>query len=424
MLRVENRFMIRELYDKGLTITEIAVLTGNDRKTIRKVLAEPLVPVTQPRRPKPRKLDPFIPHLRKRIEDGVLNARKLYGEIQKQGYQGRETQVRDFVQPYREARRAQATVRYETEPGEQAQVDWGHFGLIEHNGRQRKLYAFVMTLGWSRAMYIEFTVSADAAWWLRCHIHAFEYFGGVPKVVLHDNLKTAVLSRDGDGTVHFNERYLDFAGYYGFSPKACRPYRAQTKGKVESGVRYVRINFWPGLRYRDLADLNRQARAWLDRTANVRIHGTTGEVPFTRLALEPLLSTLGKPVYDTSLVSFRRATKDCFVSYAGNYYSVPAEYARKTLKLEETETGKLRVLNPNALNLKDEIVAEHCLVSGQKQRITVPAHYANIGQGERPAKRATALQVLPSERLDGVPAAPDVEARPLSWYDQLAEVAA
>lgn len=418
MLKVEHRFMIKTLYERGLCISEIADITGHNRRTIRKIVNGPVSPQPQKRKAKGSKLDPFVPHLKKRIDEGVLNCSKLFDEIRKQGYPGGKSLVKDFVQPYREARRAQATVRYETEPGEQAQVDWGHFGLIEHNGRQRKLYAFVMTLGWSRAMYIEFTVSANAAWWLRCHIHAFEYFGGVPKVVLHDNLKTAVLSRDSDGTIHWNERYLDFAGYYGFTPKACRPYRAQTKGKVESGVRYVRINFWPGLRFVDLTDLNCQGWDWLDLTANVRIHGTTGEVPFARLPQEQLQSLLGKPIYDTSLVSYRRVAKDCFVSYAGNYYSVPSEYVHQTLKLKETEAGQLLVLNP-----QDELITEHRLVTGQRQRIAVPAHYANIGKGERPVKRATAIQVVPAQSLTGL-AAPDVETRPLSWYDHMAEVAA
>jgi transposase len=419
MLKVEHRFMIKTLYQRGLCISEIAEITGHNRRTIRKIVNGPVSPPPQKRKLRQSKLDPFVPHLKKRIDDGVLNCSKLLDEIQKQGYQGGKSLVKDFVQPYREARQAQATVRYETEPGEQAQVDWGHFGFIEHNGRQCRLYVFVMTLGWSRAMYIEFTTSADATWWLRCHIHAFEYFGGVPKEVLHDNLKTAVVSRDADGTVHFNERYLDFAGYYGFTPKACRPYRAQTKGKVESGVRYVRSNFWPGLRFVDLADLNRQARDWLDGTANVRVHGTTGEVPFARLPQEPLQSTFGKPVYDTCLVSLRRATKDCYVSYAGNYYSVPAEYARKTLKLKETEDARLLVLNA-----QDALITEHRLLTGHHQRIAVPAHYANIGQGMRSAKQPTAIQITSAVSLAGQPAAPDVETRPLSWYEQLAEVAA
>jgi len=416
MLKVEDRFMIKDMDRRGMAISEIARITRHDRKTIRAILNGPVSPPPQKRKPRAKKLDPFVPYLESRIEEGVVNCNKLLDEIRRQGYGGGKSLVKNFVRPYREARRQEATVRFETLPGEQAQVDWGHFGFIQDHGRRRRLYGFVMTLGWSRASYLEFTVSTDAAWWLRCHVHAFRYFGGAPRVVLHDNLKTAVLDRDADGTIHWNPRYLDFADYYGFAPRACRPYRAQTKGKVESGIRYVRGNFWPGLRFVDLADLNRQALDWLDFTANVRIHGTTGEVPFDRLPLEHLQSLVGKPDYDTSLIAFRRATKDCFVSYDGNYYSVPSEYARKTLKLKETEEGQLMVLNP-----QDDEIARHRVRNGHHQRIAVAAHYQNIGSGSRPARRPMAIQVLSPEGLASQPAAPQVEARPLCWYDQILE---
>jgi transposase len=419
MLRVEDRFMIKDLHRRGMTISDIARVTGHDRKTIRAIVTGPLNPPPQKRKTRAKKLDPFVPYLEKRIEEGVLNCNKLFDEIRKQGYPGGKSLIKNFVQPYREARRQEATLRFETLPGEQPQVDWGHFGFIEHHGRRRKLYGFVMTLGWSRASYLEFTISADAAWWLRCHVHAFRYFGGVPQVMLHDNLKTAVLEREADGTIHWNPRYLDFADYYGFTPKACRPYRAQTKGKVESGIRYVRGNFWPGLKFMDLTDLNQQARDWLDQTANVRVHSTTGEVPFSRLPLEQLQSMDGKPDYDTSLITFRRATKDCFVSYDGNYYSVPSEYARKTLELKETEGHELLILNAQG----DEI-ARHCVVNGHNQHITVAAHYEKIRSTSRPARRPTAIQVLPPEDWGGLPAAPEVETRPLDWYDQVLEVGA
>jgi transposase len=416
MLKVEDRFVIKELHRTGMAISEIARITSHDRKTIRAILKGPLSPPPQKRKPRAKKLDPFVPYLERRIEEGVVNCNKLLDEIRRQWYQGGKSLVKNFVQPHREARRQEATVRFETLPGEQAQVDWGHFGFIEHHGRRRRLYGFVMTLGWSRACYLEFTISADAAWWLRCHVHAFRYFGGTPRVVLHDNLKTAVLDRHADGPIRWNPRYLDFAEYYGFVPQACRPYRAQTKGKVESGIRYVRGNFWPGLRFVDLADLNRQALDWLDFTANVRIHGTTGEVPFERLPLEHLQSLVGKPDYDTSLIVFRRATKDCFVSYDGNYYSVPWEYARKTLKLKESEEGQLVVLNP-----QDHEIARHRVRNGHHQRIAVAAHYENVRSGSRPARRAEAIQVLSPEGLASLPPAPQVEARPLCWYDQILE---
>lgn len=416
MLKVEDRFVIKDMYRRGMTISDIARETGHDRKTIRSILNGPVNPPPQPRKPRAKKLDPFVPYLERRIDEGVLNCNKLFDEIRKQGYQGGKSSLKNFVQPYREARRQEATMRFETLPGEQAQVDWGHFGFIEHHNTRRRLYAFVMTLGWSRASYLEFTVSADAAWWLRCHVHAFRYFGGIPRVVLHDNLKTAVLERDADGTIHWNPRYLDFADYYGFTPKACQPYRAQTKGKVESGVRYVRGNFWPGLKYVDLIDLNGQARDWLDTTANVRIHGTTGEVPFSRLSLEALQPMGDKPDYDTSLITFRRATKDCFVSYDGNYYSVPAKYAKKTVELRETEDGLLIVLNA-----QDDEITRHRIVHGHNQRIAVAAHYEDIRNHSRPARQPVAVQIALPEMWPGLPAAPQVEARPLSWYDQALE---
>jgi len=419
MLQVEDRFMIKDMHRRGLTISDIARITGHDRKTIRAVLNGPVSPPPQKRKARVKKLDPFVPYLKTRIDEDVLNCNKLFDEIRRQGYQGGKSLIKSFVQPYREERRQEATRRFETLPGEQAQVDWGHFGFIQHYGRRRKLYGFVMTLGWSRASYLEFTISADMAWWLRCHVHAFRYFGGVPRVVLHDNLKTSVLDRDADGTIHWNARYLDFADYYGFTPRACRPYRAQTKGKVESGIRYVRGNFWPGLKYVDLADLNRQALDWLDFTANVRIHGTTGEVPFERLPLEQLQLMGSKPDYDTSLIAFRRSTKDCFISYDGNYYSVPAEYARKTLTVKETEEGQLLVLNA-----QDHEIARHRVVQGHNQRIVVPAHYENIRSSSRPARRPSAIQLLSTEGWASLlPPAPEVEVRPLCWYDQILEVA-
>ena len=418
MLKVETRFMIKDLYRQGVTISDIARTTGHDRKTIRAVLKGPVSPPPQKRKGRAKKLDPFVPYLEKRMAEGVFNSKKLLDEIRRQGYEGGWSQLRAFVHPYREAREQVATVRFETEPGEQAQVDWAHFGYIEHHGRRRKLYAFVMTLGWSRASYLEFTVSADAAWWLRCHVHAFRYFGGVPRQVLHDNLKTAVLDREADGRIVWNIRYMDFADYYGFSPRACRPYRAQTKGKVESGVRYVRGNFWPGLKFVDLADLNRQARDWLDQTANLRVHGTTGEVPFDRLPLEHLLPLDGKPDYDTSLIAFRRSTKDCFVSYDGNYYSVPADHARKTLQVKETEDGHLIVLD-----VEDEEIARHRLAEGRNLRVAVSTHYAHLHCTSQPARRRGAVQVPAPHSEAFLPTAPEVETRPLVWYEQILEVA-
>jgi len=416
MRNVEERFMIKELYTKGVSISEIARQTGYDRKTIRTILQGPLVVSRPARRPKGRKLDPYIAYLERRISEGVLNGQKLYQELLAQGYPGKDRQVRQFIEPFRAAHQRQATVRFETAPGYQAQVDWGSFGTLDHQGRQRRLYAFIMTLGWSRTMYLEFTVSADLAWWLRCHIHAFHYFGGVPSEMLHDNLKTAVLSHGIDGVIHWQPRYLDFAHYYGFSPRACQPYRAQTKGKVESGVRYVRGNFWPGLHFTNLLDLNQQGRHWLDTVANVRVHGTTQVMPCARLPLEDLLPLTGKPDYDTSVVSYRRSTKDCLVSYQGNYYSVPAAYAQQQLLLKESEQGDLFIFTLDGWEL-----ARHRLAVTHQQRLIIPGHYTGIAV--RPLGSAPCLaQSLPARPASPrVLEAPVVEARPLQVYEQWVE---
>jgi transposase len=417
MLSVEKRFMIKDLHRKGWSISAIARQTGNDRKTVRKILGEPLIREPQ-RRARRRKVDAFVPYLERRMAEGVFNAPKLLREIRALGYQGGITQLRLFLQPFRQPKTAVATVRFETAPGEQAQVDWAHFGFIIIAGRRLPLYAFVMTLGWSRAMYVEFTTSADEGWFLRCHLHAFHYFGGIPDEVLHDNLKTAVLRRDADGTIHWHPRYLDFAHYYGFTPHACQPYRAQTKGKVESGIRYLRSSFWPGLRYTSLADLNQQVWLWLDTVANVRMHGTTGEMPLARLPLEGLRPILGRPDYDTSILAYRRSSRDCLVSYQGNDYSVPAAYARQPLLVKETPAGELLLLNPAG-----EEIARHRLAAGHGQRSVIPTHYQGLPTSSWPRRRPLALQLLPPDDWSSLPPAPEVEVRTLAWYDQLAEVA-
>lgn len=416
MLEVEERFMLREMHRQGVSISEMARRTGYDRKTIRKGITMPLTPLRGQRKPKRRKLDPYVPYLEERIAAGVLNARKLYGEIVARGYPGKESQVRSFVQRLRPPQASQATVRFETAPGQQAQVDWAHFGFIQHQGRRHRLYAFVMTLGWSRTSYLEFTVSADVAWWLRCHLHAFHYLGGVSREVLHDNLKTAVLSRRSDGTIHWHPRYLDFAETYGFTPRACRPYRAQTKGKVERGIRYVRGNFWPGLTYTTLADLNQQAYTWLNSVANV--HGTTGAVPFAQLPAEQLTMLTGKPDYDTSLITHRRSSRDCLVSYGGSFYSVPASHACRRLTLRITEQDEVQILDADGWE-----VARHPLAVTPGQRTILPTHYAELMTAASRPERAAAGQRMAHVTQNTLPDAPVVEVRPLSVYQTLLEVA-
>src|SRR5713101_5264004 len=412
VLSIEEKFEMMDLYRKGISISEIARQTGRDRKTIRKSVmgASQMSRKKRQRRVKPaRKIDQFESYLKQRMGEGVYNTRKLYRELRERGYSGGLTQVILYVQPYRPKHEESAVMRFETEPGQQAQVDWGYFGTMDHEGRQRKLYVFVMTMCWSRAMYVEFTVNSNTDWFIRCHQHAFEYLGGVPHEVLHDNLKSAVISRDGAGRIVWNERYLDFATYSGFAPHPCKPYRAQTKGKVERGIGYVRQNFWCGLHYSDLADLNAQALGWMNDIANPRVHGTTGEIPFERLTKEAL-QPLAHQRFDTSIKTERYASRDCLVSYDGNFYSVPAAWANQMLLVKETEDRQLIILNAFG-----EVVAQHHKLPGRHKRAIVAEHYAGLPVLAAKASRAQAIQTpaLP---------APRVEVRPLSIYGQLSEV--
>jgi hypothetical protein len=268
-----------------------------------------------------------------------------------------------------------------------------------------------MTLGYSRMMYLEFTTRTEVSTWLRCHQHAFEYFGGVPEELLHDNLKTAVLSRGAGGKIHWNSRYLDFALYYGFTPYPCRPYRAQTKGKVERSMGYVRQNFWVGTHFVDLDDLNQQGLEWLASVANVRLHGTTGVAPLSRMP-EETLHALPPQRFDTSLVTHRRAGCDCTVHYRGNLYSVPALYAQHMLLLKETEAGRRCIYTA-----EQTLIAEHRRLSGRFQRSLVADHYAGLPLPTARKPPLLARQVAPHLR----DLAPQVEARPLSLYARLLE---
>ncbi|MFC4766976.1 IS21 family transposase [Effusibacillus consociatus] len=242
---------------RGMTITQIAQETGRDRKTIRKWLNKKEPQIYRRRISRPSKLDPFKDYVRQRMEEGCLNARVILEEIKAKGYTGGITTLRLFMKPLRPTVIDKATVRFETNPGYQAQVDWGRF-TVDWHGKEKRIYAFVMVLGYSRMMYLEFTEDEKLDTLIGCHVRAFEYFGGRPEVVLYDNMKTVITGRDEQGHPIWNERFDRFACHHGFLLKSCRPYRARTKGKVENGIGYVRKNFWPRVRaFTGLDDLNR-----------------------------------------------------------------------------------------------------------------------------------------------------------------------
>lgn len=412
MIRGEAWYMVRELLRDGVAISEIARRTGYDRKTIHRIRDRDGHPLPQVRRPRGRLLDPFAPYLRQRVAAGVCNATKLCAEIQRQGYPGGVAQVRRFVHPLRPVTPV-VVERFETPPGWQAQVDWTACGQIWHEGQRRSLSAFVMTLGYSRRQYVEFTVRQDMETFLRCHVHAFAYLGGLPAELLHDNLKTAGDHRTAAGALVWNRRFRDFADYYGFIPRACRPYRAQTKGKVERGIGYLKGNGLLGLdlSVMTLGELNGEALRWLQETADVRLHGTTHERPVDRWPVEQaaLHALDGRPAYDTSYLCHRRVNREGLLAYRGARYAVPPEYAGQTLLVKEGEDHRVR------LYAGGQCVAVHPRADCPSQVVLLPDHAEQVRQLAR-QRRA------PAPTVDTVPAGPrllwpQVEVRPLSAYD-------
>lgn len=414
MLRLEEFMDIRKLYQDGVGISEIARQLGCDRKTVRKYLEETPRPYRRP--PRAWKVDAYRAWLRERWEQGVRNAGRLYRELRKRGYEGGYTQVKKVVRPWREEEQERAFVRFETAPGEQAQMDWGHFG----NWAGARLYAFVLTLSWSRMLYVEFTRRQDMETLLNCLVHAFHYVCGVTASILFDNMKTVVTERV-DGQPVWNPRFLDFASYYGFVPRACHPYRPETKGKIESGVRFVRSSFWPGIQFTSLPDLNGQALDWCGE-ANHREHATTRAVPLDRWPHEHLLPIAGRPDYDTSYVSHRLVTKDCLISYQGNRYSVPYAFAGKTVTVRQTlDSSLLRIFH------QQDRIAEHSLATGKGAMVMDPAHYGSLPRRERtkmPQTIAPAAELIPGPGVGLHHAIPEVQMRPLAVYEEVAYVAA
>lgn len=393
---------IKEMFAMGITISEIAHQTGRDRKTIRKIINGQDKRKYQ-RAVHPSLLDSFKPYIVERMSKGVMNATKIYGEIEKMGYQGKISILRDFIQPLRPIAESRYTVRFETLPGEQAQCDWGSFGTIIENETQQRLYCFVMVLSYSRMMYIEFTTRMDEGALLRCHINSFNYFGGIPSKILYDNQKTVVTGRDAEGYPIWNERFNGFNQHYGFIPKLCRPYRARTKGKVERLVRYVRENFFCGIDYLDLNDLNHQAMTWLNQTANCRVHQTTQAIPFERWQ-EELLQPVSVNPFDMATYTQRRVSMDCLISYQRNYYSVPWMLAGRDLLIRLNE-GSLEAI------FDGRVVASHQSIQGKHQRVINPEHFQGI-RGNQKKNRLAALKLAAAQTNS-------VEVRSLLVYENL-----
>jgi len=366
-----NWMNIRNDYKKGLSYAAIGEKYNIDWRTAKRYAQSDHKPTYELTEPKGSKLDQYKPQIDEWLEEAPYSAVGILEKVQEMGSDCRYTIVKQYVSSKKGELNEKATVRFETMPGLQGQVDWAFFEdyQVLENGEMKKLYCFLMILGYSRMRYIEFVTDMTTTTLIRCHINAFRYFGGYPAEILYDNMKQVVIKRllkQEDSTL--NSQFEDFAGFYGFKPILCRPYRGQTKGKVERTVSYVRDNFMVGIKYDSLADLNRQAMNWLIK-ANGKIHATTGEIPQQRLLKERLNPLLREYIIDK--INLRKVEKDCLISYSNNKYSVPSEYVGKYVTVVVLD-------NMLAAYYEGKQIALHRLSYDKNDMVVNKNHYRQI----------------------------------------------
>jgi transposase len=403
----ENWMNIRNDRQKGLSYTQIAQKYNIDPRTAKRYAESDTRPVYNLTEPKPSILDPYKQQIDIWLDEAPYSAIRILEKLKEQGFGGKYSIVKEYVRSKKKDLDEKATVRFETTPGLQAQVDWAFFEdhAVLEDGQAKKLYCFLIVLGYSRMRFIEFVTDMTTNTLIRCHQDAFRYFGGYPDEILYDNMKQVVIKRllkQEESTL--NQQFEDFAGFCGFKPVLCRPYRGQTKGKVERTVRFVRDNFMTGIRYSSLDDLNGKALAWCNKV-NGLVHATTNEIPFTRLGKESLNPLTREYVIDR--MNIRKVGKDCLVSYDGSMYSVPSEYAG----------GEVAVVSMDSViafyHGSDQIAVHR--KSHEKRGMVVSAHHY---------RRLTVKQSFDVENtlLDG-DAVIDFPVRPhdLAKYDEVAE---
>jgi transposase len=358
---------IKDLHaTQGLNAAQIAATMALDPRTVAYWLRQERF---RPRKSTPRasKLDPFKPHIGRMLDKYPYSAAQVFQRLREQGFDGGYSLVKAYVRLVRPKRQA-AFLSLAFAPGECAQVDWGAFGAVPVGQTQRRLSFFVMVLCYSRMMYVEFTVSQTMEHFLACHQHALEFFGGSPRTVMVDNLKSAVLQRALGEAPVLNPKYLDFAKHHGFTIVPCNVGKGNEKGRVENGVGYVKKNFLAGLELPDFRALNPAARHWLDTIANVRVHGETRAKPTDLWHHErPSLGPLPFHPFDIATVSQVRASRQFRITLDTNRYSVPAHYAGHTLTLK-TYPDRL------CLYQGDTLIARHARSYERFQDFEDPDH--------------------------------------------------
>jgi len=408
------------LLEEGLSITEVARRLSCSRQTIYNQLERG--DDEDELRRRPSKLDEHRRYIESRLEKFDLPATVLLREIRERGFEGGITILREAVAEIKQRQVQKVVDRFETEPGRQAQVDWGSCGTIWHEGRRRRLSLLVVVLGYSRTIWARFVVSERRPVLTMLLEQAFSELGGVPRELLFDNLKAVIARPRGEDTpAVVQPGFADFADHWGFEANACPPYWPRAKGKVERAVGYVKTSFLEGRSFDDLDDLNAQLRVWLVTVANVRRHGTTGERPVDRLAGEQAKMLDLVTPYPKNEVEKRLADWDSRISFRGVRYSVdPSILGARRGTPVEIHLGadeRLRIYHEGRL------VGEHALARKGSPPQDHPAHArARRKLREEPAVRVRGRTPRFEQReqpeSDWAVMAPAVAARSLHVYEE------
>lgn len=419
MVGKEECMDIWALKRQGYSNRAIARTLGIHRKTVKKYLEDREFPRYRAVERKSG-LKPFYSLIDGWLSAEDYQATRIHEMLMQQGYRGSYETVKRYVREVKEKRDRIAYVRFETMPGQQAQVDFADFQVVSQSGTVETLYVFIMVLGYSRHLYVEFIERCTMTTFLDCHGKAFRFFGGLPMEILYDNMRNVVVRRHV-GTTKFNGTFLDFSAHYGFRPVACPPYSPWYKGKVERPIEYVRERFWRGYQYADLERLNRDVLEWNDTVAAARIHGTTKEKVCDRFERERNhLGDLPNRAYDTSEKVMRKVYKDCQVSFGGNRYVMPHTLVGRVVTLR-VKNGVIRVYDDDTLH-----VVYH-IPEGKGHLVSHPEFYEALKRDKEQLRRKYRIPVGKAKATRGL--LKDglihelVQRRPLSVYDALLEVA-
>jgi len=374
MLRKGDWMYIKAQIKRGVYQKDIAASLGVDPRTVRRALRRGGPPSGRRSKRRWSKIEPFREFIDDLLAQGVRNGMVIYRMLKERGYPGKYGILSGYLRPRRPLRESLKTVRFETEPGKQLQSDWGELWTVVA-GRRSKVHFIVNTLGYSRRFHFWCTDREDAEHTYEGVIRAFEHFGGVTGEVLVDNQKAAVIAHRIGERVEFNERFIDMAGLYGFTARACRPSRARTKGKDERMVGYIKGNFFERYRsFESFEHMNALAERWLREEADVRVHGTVKEVVAERFKREaPALGSLPSVRFDTSYRERRIVAWDGYVSVRGNRYSVPGRLCGGVVGIRITLEGVLSVYDEEGAK-----VAEHRLRPVGDGWVTVGSHHEEL----------------------------------------------